>query len=558
MRFASACIEASLLLAIICLAGSCGKDKSASKDERAYARLTASAITLYAEIQPLRSSRLGIARNDSLLFTFSEDEIAGSIQRLRKLESQFSDLPASNLTARDIDKATIVIHWLRGELFALETLQNYRCNPLLYCWMAEEALWGMPARFTPPYDGELDAYRKRILRIPALLQNGTRHLDNPAEAHVRYAIERLDTITSGLGNLEIAIERRYGTTFDGELARVRASLVDFRRFTSDLLPAAHGTLILGAENLSKLFMYDELLNSDPNMLVAQAENQIKRLVGEKSSLERRGTHEIARATGEPIASRVERLTAELLAPNEGEHGIGQTGGVRPILEYPARVEYLSPFDKDPYLSLAPLWERSKAVSVTFPFSAPACQPYLFLSAESAGAGDAELKFQLLRAAPEILELDQIRCERKDSLGALFASETFTEGYRYLALLERAHDIRKSDPALYALLLNDRMRRLARMIVVFRLHAGVLTSDEAARYLVETIGLDSDAATHEVLLASAAPAVAWPGISMVLIEEMLKRAAYARGYSEPNRDLAKLLLASRDVPLALILPRIKYD
>lgn len=237
---------------------------------------------------------------------------------------------------------------------------------------------------------------------------------------------------------------------------------------------------------------------------------------------------------------------------------GQTGGAQPILEYPARVEYLSPIDKDPYLSIPPPSERSRAAAVTFPFSAPACQPHLLLSAENAVAGDTELKFQLLCAAPEIRAPDDIRCEKHDSLGTLFASETFTEGWRYLALLERARDMRKSDPALYARVLNDRMKKLARMVVVFRLHAGVLTSDEAVRYLVETLGMDRDAATREVLQASVAPSVAWPGISIVLIEEMLKRAAYADGRSEPNRDLAKLLLASRDLPLALILPRIKSD
>ena len=558
MRFASACIETVLLLAVLSLSGSCGKEKSEAKNAQEYARLTASAIKLYTEMQPLRSSRLGMAGSDSLLFTFSEDEIAGSIQRLKKLKSQWSGLSATNLTARDIDEATVVIHWLRGELFALETLQNHRCNPLLYCWMAEEALWGMPARITPPYDGELDAYRKRTLRIPALLRSGMRHIANPAEAHVRYAIERLDTLTSSLETLEIVIEQRYGTTLEAELDQVRTSLVDFHRFASGLLPVAHGKLILGAENLSKLFLYGELLNADPNVLVAQAENQIKRLAGEKSSLERRDVHDSARTTGEPIASRVERLGAELRAPNEGRPMSGQTGGAQPILEYPARVEYLSPIDKDPYLSIPPPSERSRAAAVTFPFSAPACQPYLFLSAENAVTGDTELKFQLLCAAPEIRAPDDIRCEKHDSLGALFASETFTEGWRYLALLERARDMRKSDPALYARVLNDRMKKLARMIVVFRLHAGVLTSDEAVRYLVETLGMDRDAATREVLQASVAPSVAWPGISIVLIEEMLKRAAYADGHSEPNRDLAKLLLASRDLPLALILPRIKSD
>ncbi len=601
MRFARVCAEISLLLSLVCFAGSCGNEKGMSKDAQAWERLTASAIKLYSELQPLRSARLGIVSSDSLLFTFSDNEIKSAIERLKMLESQFSTLSASRLPERDIDEATVVIHWLRGELFALETLENQRCSPLLYCWMAEEALWGMPARFTPPYDGELDAYRKRILRIPSLLANGERHLKNPAEAHVRYAIERLDSLAGGIDGLEVSVEKRYGAALDGELDLVRESLVDFRRFAYELLPVSHGTLILGAENLSRLFLYDELLNSDPNMLMAEAEKQIKRFAGERSSTERRlelekqrslappgtperkridaaeaaasarraaeskdahgatqrkGAGKTASGSMESLESRVERLSLDLWTGNEEGTGIQTKDRVRPILEYPAKVEYLSPLDKDPYLSVPPVGERTAAAVFTPPFSVPTCRPYLFLSSENAKADDAELSFRLFSTAPEILELGEVRCQKKDTLAVLFSSETFEEGWRYLSLLERMRDIKKNNPALHTILMDERVKQLARMIVVFRLHTGVSTSEEAVRYLAETIGMKRDVASREVLLASVAPSVAYPGISMILIEEMLRNAAYVYGYANPTRDLKKLLLESRDVPLALILPKTK--
>jgi hypothetical protein len=564
MRFANRRVTIALLLTVICFAASCGRDRSASEQARDYARLTTGAIKLYTELQPLRSSRLGIEHSDSLLFTFSEDEIHGAVKRLKKLEARFSSLPASNLPARDIDVAAVVIHWLRGEQFALETLQNHRHNPLLYCWMVDEALWGLPSRIAPPYDGELEAYRRRILRIPALLENGARLLDNPASAHLRYAIERIDTLTNDIATLKTVVEKRYGATLDAELERVRAALAHFRGAASNFLPAAHGRLILGADNLSKLFLYSELLNSDPNVLVAEAESHIKRLIAERSSLERHpelgATRPVTRSTaaGEPVASRIERLRAALYASDEGRDSTAQTVVAKPILEFPARIEYLSPINKDPYLSVPASGARGGALILVPPLSAPACRPRLCLSADNASAGDTELMFRILCAAPGMFTPAEARCAARDSIGALFTSETFAEGWRYLALLGLRDDIRKNAPELTARITDDRIAKLARMIIVFRLHAGTWTSDEAARYLVETVGMEREPAAREVLLASTAPEIAWPGISMVLIDEMLKRGGYSPGFSEPNRDLTKLLLASRDLPLALILPRMRDD
>jgi hypothetical protein len=589
-------------LVIICLAEGCGRETTAARSAREYARLCSSAIKLYTDIQPLRSSDLGIVRCDSLLFTFSEDEIRTSVARLKKLESQFSDLPVTNLGPREVAEATVVIYWLRGGIFAFETLRENVSSPLLYCRLAEEALWGIPSRLEPPYEGELDAYRARILRLPELLRNAEAQLASPAEANARCAIERLDSLIGGMTSLADSVGRRYGLRLDPELERVREALVDFRRFALDLLPVAHGTLILGTENLSKVFLYDELLDSDPNVLVAEAESQIKRLSAEKASFERRAGHGAPRRPGaeprkerqrargsgasggstgagnahptdeaslersvepfgeanEPLASHIESLAARLWAPQEGKPGTNVKSGEHPIPRYSARVEYLIPSGKSPYLEIEPLFARRALAVIVPPFSAPSCRSYLCVSAEASRVGDAELSLLLFGGAPEVLEPDRIRCERRDTLAVLFSSETYTLGWRYLALLQRARELRVKNLDLYLLILEDRQIRLARTVIVFRLHSGSLTMDEATRYLVETMGLDPDAATREVLAASLSPSVAWPGISMILIEQMLKNTASVLGFSEPDRVLGNLLLEWRDLPLPLIIPKTKPD
>ena len=133
---------------------------------------------------------------------------------------------------------------------------------------------------------------------------------------------------------------------------------------------------------------------------------------------------------------------------------------------------------------------------------------------------------------------------------------FEEAWGYLVLQELAPDIKKSEPELYALMLDDRMMKYARMIVVFSLHAGTMTSDGAIRYFVESLGMPQEDAAHEVLVASTSPTVAYPAISMILVDEMLKNVSYVFGYGKPHEELVKLLREWRDLPLSMIMPKTR--
>ena len=150
----------------------CGKerDEEIKASRRIYSSLINEVLDIYDELHPLRSSQLGFHQSDSLLFTFSSEERESFIKRLEKLQQYFKKLAVIHLEEREIVNSTLILHWLKGELFAFKTLQSYRRSPLLYCWMVEEALYGIPSRLEPPYETELAAYEKRLSQIPLLLQ----------------------------------------------------------------------------------------------------------------------------------------------------------------------------------------------------------------------------------------------------------------------------------------------------------------------------------------------------------------------------------------------------
>jgi hypothetical protein len=564
--------SASAVSALLCLAmiaSGCAGKKNVPDYTETYRRLASSAVKLSIRIEPLRGSRLGLASADSLLFSYSKEETGGAIKRLKSLESQFSKIPAGRLSAGDLDRATVIINWLRGTRFAFEVLDCSRSNPLLYAWAAEEALWVMPSRIVPPYDGELEAYRKRLLRVPDLLASGAANLENPADWHVRHTIEKLDTLAASLPRLALLVETRYGARLDRELDAARQAIQSFREYAaSTLLPSSYGRLIIGSENLTKIFQYDEMINSDPNMLVVEAEKQIKRIASEKATLAKRiefGKTDRARENrlnGSPPANelfeaRVARLLEELRGSKERQALLGSPRGAEATLAYPAFPLYVSRSAKSPCLSIPPAGDAI-AATMTSSISTPPCRVFLALPAPARRESDAALRFALLRAAPRMLDPDKLRCAAKDTVSAVFSSATFEEGWRCLVVQELAQDIKKDDPELYLLVLEDWLRQYARLIVVLALHAGTMTSDAATQYLVETLTLEPGEAAREVLAASVSPALAYPALSMILVDEMIKNVSYVFGYDKPQQELARILLASRDIPLSLIVPKTQQD
>lgn len=573
------------VVATLCsLAAGCAKDRRPDK-EVSYGLLAAQAVRLYMDLHPLRSSRLGLSGADSLLFTFGDEEIRETATRLAELEDRLSSLPAARLSNREIDEALVMIHWARSERFALERLETHRGNPLLYVWMAENALWEMPARITDPRPDEGEDYRKRLLGLPKLFANAALQLRSPPGANARQAAERSGRLAAEMDELGRLAAERYGVSFERELSEARIALLDFARFLSPLAePGTRGHVILGAENLSKIFLYEELLNIDPNMLLAEAERRITRLAADRTAVGRRVAHEreihppgvapggksapaveagdrearpsVPKAlAAEPAAAYAARVIDTLWTSSVSGAPFGLRRGAKPALRHPVRTRYRSRVPRNPYLSL-PSFEEPLVVAAAPPFAGPACQPLVLLSEQAARAGAEELRSELLEAAPALLEADRILCETVDTVAVVFASETWREGLIHLSRLAVADELRTHDLELYARFIDGEIRRLARAIIVLRLHAGALTTEGAASYLVETALISREEAAREVFDASVSPAIAWPGISLILVERMIDRIAEPGGSTKPREETRKNLIQSRGLPLVLIEQKLR--
>lgn len=558
----------------------------ASRSRREYRAIVQGSVHLYSRLHPLRSSRLALYGADSLLFTFTPDEIEETSEEIERLLNTVSGVAPAYLDERNVDNLVLIMHWLKGERFALDELALYRRNPLLFCWIAEEALYGIPSRIEPPYDGEREAYEKRIARIPRLLENAMHLIENPAAAHVALARERIAALRDALGTLEAGLASRYGQKIAG-LGDVHRALEEFSLFlAADLSQRAHGSIIIGSENLTRIFLYGESLTIDPGWIDREGERAIERLRSRAEAIRER-IETIAGMT-ESMAPNTSGLDSVLYAWEGGQAGgpdrvhfagitdsivmhdietlddiaagIFRAGGPAsaPTVAKGMGIEHRQPIPSNPYLMLPsqePAWIFTIPPS---PFGQKPCDEYIVHRAVPATPGPGDYAYALLGVLYPVRESDRILCQSADTVRTILSSETFRDGWRNIHIRDIIDHLRVRKPFLELHLITENIRALARMEVVFRLHAGRFTREAAIEYLMKNIdGLSLEEARSDYLLASASPTVAYRGISLLLIDEIMKRSQLSRSVDSPRNRLYDLLRLHRGLPLSLVMEKIEY-
>jgi len=546
----------------------CGKerDEEIKASRRMYSSLINEVLDIYDELHPLRSSQLGFHQSDSLLFTFSDEERESFIKRLEKLQQHFKKLAVIHLEEREIVNSTLILHWLKGELFAFKTLQSYRRSPLLYCWMVEETLYGIPLRLEPPYEAELAAYEKRLSQIPLLLQNATALLENVPGPHTNVAVERLSRLLDRFDELEGMVAEHYSERV-AHLDSVKNSVTDFRNFLSNsYLKQLGGIRILGLEYLSRIFLYDELLEIDPNKITEKAERWIKRLRSHAISIrqkleitnDRNSMAEAKKPDTESLGHRISRIMTEIEDKVSRRKLLGGDKIDRLEIAFKNGIRQSYDLPTNPYLTVPPAEDGNFMTTVTPLSPGNPCQSFLLVSQRNNRLTDVEILYHLLKESSPIRRIDLMLCENIDTVAALFASETYRQGWMFFQMEDLLTSFPEEKLELELFLLDEKVRALVRTVTVMKLHAGILTTEAAVDYISDVADLSKEEAESDVILASASPSIAYPGISLILIEEMVKKVSYSKGIRNPRREAQRFLYTNHHVPLSMILDMIQVD
>jgi len=534
-----------LLIAASLAAGGCSGERETSGTKERYRLVEAEAVALYLDMHPLRGSSLGRTESDSLLYTYSADEVRASLSRLSDLEQELKTIGSAGLDTRRLENSRLLLSWIRGERFGLKELQYHRTGPLLYCWMLEEALWSIPLRSAEPYGGELEAYEKRRLRIPALLENAARNTRNPARPHIELASQRLRRLIGNLPQLDAALRRRYGrvAALPDSVARSMTGFLGFLEGT--LSSQTRGNTILGTENIAKIFRYGEMIDLDPAGMIDEAEKQIRSLRSELSSLRRGAPPPRPGAWRDPAAiiARVREPGAGAAFTKQSPPEIGLSPGPVPRSGFVKNVNLGIP---------APDPEPVRLISTTV-FSAGPCVQSLRY--EEKAKDDPRFLYRVLRAL-STMETERRLCVEGDTTRTLLGSDLYPHMVGFLEIDALIDDFPDERHRLRVMLAEEKIRALARMTVLLEIHAGTMTTGAAIDYLSDAAAMNPEDAASEVMAATYAPSSAHPGIALIYIDRMIKKAAEKRDSTPPARRVLQTLRKHPYLPPAMVIDRLE--
>ncbi len=545
---------AAISLILLPVMSGCGERSTVDRSRKKFDSIADDAVSLYVSMHPLRASRLGLEGADSLLFTFSPAEIEHAMTVMDTLMAAVSALPADDLDDGRIDESILITDWMKGERFAFTQSRSCLDNPLLYCWMIEEALMGIPARPWPPADGERRAWAARISLLPVLVENASTLLKKPGGTHLEEASRRLLILSGNMLRLAQMTEQRYGGPA-AELDPAREAVQRYSEIVDSLLEIRiSGRMIMGLEELSRILKYSEHLDFDSAKMIAEAEKITKRL-----------SRQIAPAgvavtdPGEENVDISIDLADSLLGGIEEKLSSRRTFGRKkkprsPVAGYketwiPLRVPV------NPYLTLPIIPERE--IRWTFgPGEHRTCVPTVYVPAGREFTLD-RLVYELLLSSSLMSSPDRKMCRNDSPVRMIFGSETYRYAWKAHNLSELTGLIPERKIQLNRLYTTERVTALARIVLVFRLHSGKYTAEAAREYLKEVTPLNETQIDREVMHATVSPVSAFEGIAIMTAELMVKRATVDRMGGKPREKVRKLLLEAAGMPPYLLMKRMPF-
>jgi uncharacterized protein (DUF885 family) len=238
---------------------------------------------LYA-FRPSDGTAAGLHEHDTKLEDRSAANVARRVEtvtaQLRRLEA----LRAGRLSADDAIDAEILDGQLRAELLDLDTVKNWRRNPMSYISTPGGAVDGLMKRNSAPASERLRSVIARLKAVPALLTAMRANVTDPpreftdlavrmAEGSVGFFREGVRDWAREAAGADAALLKE----FDVANAATIKALEDAAAWLkNDLLSRSKGSYAIGAENFAKELRYEELIDTPLDQLLALGEATLKR------------------------------------------------------------------------------------------------------------------------------------------------------------------------------------------------------------------------------------------------------------------------------------------
>jgi uncharacterized protein (DUF885 family) len=238
----------------------------------------------YFAWKPSEGTAAGFHQYDTRLEDRSASAVAKRVEKVKTLQKRLEQLRKGKLTPDEAIDAEVLDGLLRAELLDLETLANWRKNPMSYVSLPGGAVDGLMKRTFAPAADRLRSVIARLQAVPALFAALRANVDNPPREFTDLAL-RLGEGSVGFFRNDVRAWAKDAAGADTQLlqefdaangAVVKALEGAVAWLKNDLLPKSKGRYAIGADNFARQLLYEDLVDLPLDQLLALGETTLRR------------------------------------------------------------------------------------------------------------------------------------------------------------------------------------------------------------------------------------------------------------------------------------------
>jgi len=239
----------------------------ATPQDEAFQKIANDYVEQYLQANPEEATELGDHRFDGDLTDYSANARARDLATQKEFRDKLNTIDGSQLTGANKIDFHILKENIDYQIFRDEELKEPEWNPLIYMQSLANSLYLLAARDFAPAEKRIANLRRRMEKIPKVIEQAKANLQHPPRVHTETAIEQ----TQGAINLVrhgLAPLLNQAPQLKNEIAplqeKTAGALDDYKKWLqNDLLPRSDGNFRLGPEKYRKKLRF--ALASDLSM-----------------------------------------------------------------------------------------------------------------------------------------------------------------------------------------------------------------------------------------------------------------------------------------------------
>ncbi|HZQ05488.1 MAG TPA: DUF885 domain-containing protein [Anaerolineae bacterium] len=507
---------------------------------------------------PTSATEWGIHEYDHLLDDFSQGALKRRSAELKAFRRKFNALDKVALQNGAGTDLELISCDIENELWLLQDTRDWETDPSYYVADPFFSIFLIALRNFAPLEERLECVTARLNQVPDLLAAARANLKNPPHILTEIGIEETQGALEFCEALlpQIARECKPSSALTRAVKHAKSALRAFLVYLQDdLLLTSTGKLGIGARNYAKILRYEHMLPYTLTEIVA---------MGERVFVEtERELVEWAKRIDPTKTWREIADEARTEYPTRGRLLRAYRQEVARLREFVRERELVTLPEQDCEVVETPPFDRALNSFAAYIAPGPFEQDQrgqFWVTPVDTDAPKAQQVEQLeehcnylypVTAAHEAYPGHHVQLVRANHVGSRwrrhFSSSIFAEGWALYCeeLMNEAGYY--ADPRVRLFQLKDRLWRAARVINEIGIHCYNLPLDDAARLLVDKVGI-----THAAARAETRRYIAEPGQPMsYLIGELEVLRLREKFSSLSLREFHDLLLDSGTIPFVWV-------